>query len=361
MEQVARRKNNFNLLRMLAAIAVLVSHAYSLSLGLGTTEPLDHALGMSLGVLAVLTFFAISGYFISQSFDTKRSLVEFATARVLRLYPGLFVALFLSAFILGPIFTTLHYVDYITNQATMLYVPRNIVLWPLQDYLPGVFDSNPYPTAINGSLWSLAYEVACYVMVAVVMTLSQSSHRRFFTVFLIAFVVFYLATIPVLRSHSQGLTILRNMHLVMLPFVIGMSLFEFRKVVPLRIAVLIVLSIAAIASYKHWWFHEIFVITWSYGVFYIGFSELPLVMSYNKMGDYSYGTYIYGFPVQQAVASVSGGCTPLVMMIWSLPLTILLAVLSWHLIEQRALAQRSIWSQFFSQQGARHSHDAERA
>ena len=79
------RDNNFNLLRILAAGAVLVSHAYPISLGPGTPEPLYHTLGMTLGTLAVLTFFAISGYFISRSFHSRSSVLDFVVARMLNL------------------------------------------------------------------------------------------------------------------------------------------------------------------------------------------------------------------------------------------------------------------------------------
>ena len=101
------RDNNFNLLRMAAATAVLVSHAYPLSLGDGVAEPLLHYLGMDLGTLAVYMFFAISGYFVTQSFHKNSGLIEFCIARIFRIYPALFVALLLTVGLLGPIFTTL--------------------------------------------------------------------------------------------------------------------------------------------------------------------------------------------------------------------------------------------------------------
>src|ERR1700722_5394146 len=220
-KEAGGRDNNFNLLRILAAIAVLVSHAHPIAFGQGTTEPLEDLLGMSLGTLAVLTFFAISGYFISQSFQNKRSALEFAIARGLRVFPGLLVVLLLTVFLLGPIFTELDLVEYFSNRETILYIPRNLRLWPLQYDLPGVFDKNPLPKAINGSLWSLAYEVACYVMVAVVGTIGFASNCHRFAVFLIAYATFYVAALPILHSHIEHLTILRNVHLLSLPFVIG--------------------------------------------------------------------------------------------------------------------------------------------
>jgi len=327
---------------MLAATAVLVSHAYPLALGEGTPEPLYSTLGMSLGTLAVLTFFATSGYFISKSFYNKRSHFDFVIARILRIYPGLFVVLLISVAILGPIFTKLNLIEYFSSRETLLYIPRNIRLWPLQYDLPGVFNDNPYPNAVNGSLWTLIYEVACYAMVAIVATLSKANNRRGFIVFLIAFAAFYIAALPTLNNHPHELTTLRNIHHLALPFVLGMALFEFRKIAPLRLDVATALIVASIVSYGYPWFRELFILAWSYGIFYLGFLESKRLMAYNNLGDYSYGAYIYGFPVQQIVASLCKGCTPLVMMAWSVPITILLAMLSWHFVEERALAQRSI-------------------
>jgi peptidoglycan/LPS O-acetylase OafA/YrhL len=340
------RDNSFNLLRIIAAIAVLVSHAYPIAVGSGTTEPLEDILGLSLGTLAVLTFFAISGYFISQSFQNKPSVIDFAIARGLRVFPGLLLVLLLTVFILGPIFTKFDLKEYFSNRETILYIPHNLRLWPLQYDLPGVFDENPTPKAINGSLWSLAYEVACYVMVAVVGTLGFASNSRRFAGFLIAYATFYLAALAVLRSHIDHLTILRNVHDLSLPFVIGMTLFHFREQIPLRLTPLVVLIVSSTVSYGRPWFHELFVLTWAYGIFYLGFLKFKPLFAYNRLGDYSYGTYIYAYPVEQVIAALFKGSFPIVIITLSLPSTILLAFLSWHLVEERALAKRStaaIW------------------
>jgi peptidoglycan/LPS O-acetylase OafA/YrhL len=337
----AGRENNFNLLRVIAAGAVLVSHAYPISSGPETPEPLARVLGMNLGTLAVLTFFAISGYFISQSFHNRRSVIEFAAARALRIYPGLLAVLVLTVFVLGPVFTTIDLSDYFLDRETLFYIPKNLLLWPLQYELPGVFEDNAYPGAINGSLWTLVYEVACYVMVAVVGMLGLARNGRRFTGFLLAYVIWYVAVIPLLHSNFNHLTNLRNLHLLALPFVMGMTLFQFRQWFPLRFPILMLLGVASAISYRSLWFHELFILTWSYGIFYIGFLRYEPLLAYNRLGDYSYGMYIYGFPVQQAISAVYSGCTPAVMMIWSMPLTLVLSIVSWHCIEERALAQRS--------------------
>jgi peptidoglycan/LPS O-acetylase OafA/YrhL len=333
------RDNNFNLLRIVAAGAVLVSHAYPISLGPDTPEPLDRVLGMSLGTLAVLTFFAISGYFISQSYYNKRSIVDFVVARALRIFPGLITVLILTVLILGPAFTKYSLAAYFSDHETLLYIPRNLRLWPMQYALPGVFVDNAFPEIINGSLWTLAYEVVCYTMVAVVgMLVSVLNHRRFIG-FLVAYAVCYVVVFQLLNSNHAHF--LQKPQLLSFPFVIGMALFQFRKQVPLRLPILVVLGTASVISYGNPLFHELFVLAWSYGVFYLGFLRYQRLLAYNRLGDYSYGMYIYAFPVGQIIAALYKGCTPAVMIASSLPLTLLFAILSWHFIEERALAQRS--------------------
>ncbi len=337
---VTDRENNFNLLRIAAAGAVLVSHAYPICLGPGSVEPLDRLLGMSLGTLAVTAFFAISGYFISQSFQNRRSVVEFLASRVLRIYPGLLAVLLLTTILLGPAFTRIDLAYYFSDQRTLLYVPNNLRLWRLQYELPGVFSNNPYPGVVNGSLWTLAYEVACYTIVAIVGKLGLTSNNVRFAWFLATYATFYIAALPVLGDPDH-LILVKNVHLLSLPFLIGMTLFQFRQKIRFNFRTLSALFAASMISYHSPWFHEIFLFAWSYTILYLGFFKCKPLLIYNRLGDYSYGMYIYAFPVEQAVAALYGGCTPITMIALSLPPTLALATFSWHFVEKRALARRA--------------------
>jgi peptidoglycan/LPS O-acetylase OafA/YrhL len=339
--RIVDRENNFNLLRILAAGAVLVSHSYPICLGPSSLEPLEHALGISLGTLSVITFFSISGYFISQSFHSRHSIVEFAAARALRIYPGLLVVLLLTVLVLGPFFTKIDLALYFSDRDTLLYVPRNLRLWRLQYELPGVFDDNPYPGAINGSLWSLGYEVICYIMVAAVGRLGLAVNSVRFAWFLTAYAACYVATLPIVRSnYSDHLMILRDIHQLSLPFLIGMALFQFRHRIPLNVVTLSTLLAASMISYRCPWFHELFLLGWCYAVLYLGFLKYKPLLIYNRLGDYSYGMYIYAFPVEQAISALHKGCSPAVMMVLSLPATLAFAIFSWHFVEKPALVQR---------------------
>ena len=156
------RDNAFDTIRLIAALLVIVSHAFPLTGNLD--DPLDWLSGgqASLGHLAVCIFFLISGYLIPASLD-RGTLVRFARKRALRIMPGLVAAVLVCAFILGPLVTAMPRSEYCGAYTTWTFL-GNAAFLPVGFELPGVFTGNPSPNA-NGSLWSLNYEVACYVMV----------------------------------------------------------------------------------------------------------------------------------------------------------------------------------------------------
>jgi peptidoglycan/LPS O-acetylase OafA/YrhL len=336
------RANNFNLLRMIAATAVLISHAYPLTLGAGAIEPLEDSLRMPLGTLAVCSFFVISGYFISQSFERKQDILEFFAARILRIYPALLAALLITVFFLGPSFTKLRLDAYFLQPKTLLYVPWNLTLLKLQDELPGVFEGNPYPQAINGSLWTLVYEAGCYAIVVGVGICGLTTTARRFTAFLIAYCLVY-TTVAALHLHHLRLLLI---HQLTLPFVIGMAFFQYRRFLSFRLYVLVPMSILTFFSKEYPWFTEVFIFTWCYGLFYVGFLTFIPLLWYNSLGDYSYGMYIYAFPIEQIFARLLPERAPISLMAWAFPPTLVLAVASWHLIERRANAKRGDMTAF---------------
>jgi peptidoglycan/LPS O-acetylase OafA/YrhL len=345
------RANNFNLMRMAAASAVLISHAYPLARGPQAVEPLAGTIGMSLGTLAVITFFAISGYFIFQSLDRSQTILDFFVARILRIYPGLIVAVTLAALVLGPIVTKLKTGIYFGHIDTYVYIPRNLSLFCLQYDLPGVFTDNPLRGAVNGSLWTLFYEAGCYGMVACVGISGFALNGRRFGCFLTLCALSY-ASIFWLDYHYKILSysqFLRDSYTFVPPFIIGMSIYYFRGKLPLKFSLASAGMIVTIFSYGRPWFREVFVISWSYSLFYMGFLRSTALLIYNRIGDYSYGLYIYAFPVEQVGAALFKESTPVELIVFSFPATLLLAVLSWHLLEKRALLLRATASEWARQ------------
>ncbi|MFJ3486649.1 acyltransferase family protein [Pseudomonas sp. NPDC090202] len=337
----SRRNNNFNLIRMLAATAVLISHSYPLALGTGAVEPLSSWLGISLGELAVITFFCVSGFFISLSRDRAPSNLDFFSARFLRIYPGLALVLLLSAFVVGPIFTTLGTAEYLRSGSIYSYLSNNLMLFNMKFQLPGVFEDNPYP-GINGSLWTLFYEVTLYILVGGLGAFAFYERGRRFTFFLLIYALSYIAFKLVLANT----TLLSDLHRAQfffnwsLPFVLGMALYRYRQHIQHRVLWLLPLTALAAWSYQKPYFFECFVLAWTYLVFYLGFASNRLIDRYNQLGDYSYGVYIYAFPVQEILAHELKGIGPISMMLLAFPVVLIAAICSWHFIEKPAMARR---------------------
>ncbi len=341
------RDNNFNLIRMVAASMVLVSHAYPIALGAGTSEPLSTLLGVKLGTLAVYVFFAISGFLIAQSLDRSSSVTRFLIARVLRIFPALFVMLMLTALVLGPIFTSLHLDEYFSSGAAVRYVLHNLSLAFLMYDLPGVFDANPYGPAINGSLWTLVYEVICYLGVLAIGMAGAFRTRAVMAVALAFFAAGYAITV----TRPAGIPIperLTNLADLGLPFALGSAFYAWRDRLPLNWGIGLALAAGAALLAGTALFHEALIVAVSYWVFLLGYLPGGAIRAYNRLGDYSYGVYIFAFPMQQVMAALFSPMSPALNMALAAPATLFLAVLSWHLVEKPALAVKQPLAQRLS-------------
>lgn len=325
------RDNNFNLIRMIAASGVLFSHAFTISLGAAANEPFTGIFqGKSLGSVCVLIFFAVSGFFIAKSFDRRHSLFAFAKARVLRIFPGLAVVLLLTILVMG-LFVTQAPAERFWSAAPS-YFYRNMGLFSLRYGLPGVFVDHPVPSGINGSLWTLSYEVLCYLGVVICGLLGLFQRRGLFALGLVAFVLFYGVTMFV-DVHPR----ISTLAYLALPFAAGMSFYVWRD--HILMSGWIGLGLAAISTLLH--STEFFIpamsVTVAYLTFLAGFVRNNWLLRYNKFGDYSYGMYIYAFPIQQ-MAVWFGITVPWMNMAFAFPLALVFAVLSWHLVEKPALS-----------------------
>jgi peptidoglycan/LPS O-acetylase OafA/YrhL len=336
----AGRNNNFNLLRLMAAGAVIVSHSYPLSLGKGTLEPLEDSLGFTLGGAAVEAFFAISGFFIAQSFDRCGSLLDFLAARVLRLVPALAVVSILLAGIVGPLVSTLDARGYYASPDVWWYVPRAVSIFWRQDTLPGVFAADPYPNIVNGPLWTLAYEVLCYSALVTAGVCGLLNKRRF-PIFIGLYAAFYLSAHFLMRYVD-----LSTYSAMGFPFVIGMTVYVYRDVILLRAWIFaLMFGVAAALSVLHVAVVPAWAAVISYGCFYFGFARIPALLAYNRLGDYSYGLYIYGWPVQQIAAQFIPDLRPVGLMCITFGVAIPCAMASWRLVERPALRLRNSFAE----------------
>ena len=338
IDHLSGRDNNLNLIRVIAASAVLVSHAFPIALGAGAAEPLDEIAGVSLGWLAVAVFFSLSGLLIANSFDRRKGWSQFVLARILRLFPALLVVLVLTA-IMGLALTSLSTSAYLSSFETWTYVPRNLSLALLQYSLPGVFESDAYPGAINGSLWTLFYEVVCYSLLFLAGVLGILRSKWLVTA-LVAVIgtgfIFCLHTEP----PSDGLaTRIYTLIRLSFPFSLGVLVFVWREKFAFDLRIAAALWGVCVVLLDTIYTPFFFMVALVYTVAWFGFVPKGRMLEYNRLGDYSYGIYIYAFPLQQLMAHLFPEAGPFSNMALAIVPTVILAVLSWHLIEKRALAQ----------------------
>lgn len=333
-------ENNFNLLRILAATGVLVSHAFPLSLGSDALEPFETVLkGENLGRVCVFVFFAVSGFFISLSYAKQSNPMNFALARALRILPGLYFMLLatvgLAALVKVGVVDSVFWAavpGYLASQATMDF-GEWLGVAPSISGLPGVFEDNPLRNTINGSLWSLSQEVICYAGVLCCGLLGILKQKKLFAVLVIVCTMGYIARLIAL---DQGFPLpyqVLTLVYVGFPFVLGMAFFVWSDQVVLSKWIALCLALLAVFAWPTPLFLPAFVVALSYTVFLFGFAYHPFLARYNRLGDYSYGVYIYAFPIQQGIA-MAGVDDPITNILVATPLVLVCAIFSWHVIEK---------------------------
>ncbi len=321
-------------MRLVAAGSVIFSHAFLLGEGTQDPEPLIRLTGGQtvLGVVGVFVFFTISGFLVTQSFETTRAPLHFLAKRALRIYPGLLPCLFLSAFALGPWMTNLPAADYFRDPAPYFYIISNLSMVMPTHTLPGVsFSDFSAGGVIDGPLWTLPCEVAMYLMVFALGIL-RLLHLRVMA----ALIAMGLAGIWFDTASSEYFI---GSALWLLPFfAVGMALYRLRDKGIFRPSLALIAAAGLAISVPLHAFILFFPICGGYLIIYLALNRrLPIVKA-ARFGDLSYGLYIYGWPVEQVLVRLNGGSMGWASLFaLSLPITAAIAFLSWHLIEARAL------------------------
>ncbi len=328
------RDNNLNLIRMLAALAVLVSHAWPITMGPDAAQPLRELVGFELGTMAVFAFFAISGFLVTRSFERQPSIRTWVLARMLRIFPALLVVLLLTALVLGPAVTSLTWRDYFSDPSVFSYVLKNLLLVAPQHTLPGVFEATPRGPEINGSLWTLHYEVLCYGMVLAMGVAGAFRSPRALAIVVGVYALANASAVILSVALPDGFWFFRQLAA---PFACGVAFYFARNGLPLTPLLLLALATATYAAQRTPLYEPLFVLTLAYGVFLLAYLPRGWIRQYNRLGDYSYGIYIYAFPVQQWVAHSLGPMSPVQNALVTVPFVLVLAWLSWNLVEKPAL------------------------
>ncbi len=307
----------------------------------------------------VPAFFALSGFLVASSLQ-RNDLPSFLTLRALRIFPALFVEVVLSALILGPLITTVPLSEYFSSQMFRDYFLN--VLGDIHYYLPGVFDNPPSPKWVNIQLWTVPFELKCYIGLSL-LALARMHKRPVLYMALVIVVsvgafayglishYFYSGTgrpsgsvgpighglIPhhffSLPGHPPG-------SFLILSFLFGVGLYNLRDRIPFRRSYFMIAAVPAYVFLSHGVTAYLALLPLSYVTVFLGLCEPPrtaIVLG----ADYSYGMYLYGFPIQQTIAYLLPNTRIwYVNFVLSVIVAACFAAFSWHAIEKHVLARK---------------------
>ncbi len=332
----------FDFLRLMLALLILFWHCFALSYGVDWSIRVLHGPFRLFIFTLVPSFFALSGFLVAGSLMRIDKLHVFLLFRVLRILPALVVETLLSAFVLGAWATIYPLRDYFKSPQFMAYMLN--ILGFVQFQLPGVFEHNPWPNYVNFSLWTLPAELSCYILLSVLMLAGIAKER----VLLLA--IFLLLTLGCAGADIFGFITYTSSDVLSRPvlvscFAAGNLFYLWGDRIRLN-PFLMVLSIAcySLTTYYLYPFMSLLgSLSIAYITIYVGLHRIPKI-SFLGRGDYSYGIYLYSYPIQQTVVWLFPNLREFYFVFFiAAPFTILFAMFSWHCIEKPVLSLRKIF------------------
>jgi len=341
----AGHANNFDSLRLIFAVLVILSHSFPLGIGSNDWEPLSvltHG-QITFGNISVWAFFVISGFLITQSWQRSPKIGKFLKRRIGRIYPGFTVAALVTALFVVPIAADPSTYVPISLQSFVIDTLRLLNL-----ETPHVFVHNPTYFALNGSLWSVQYEFWCYLGI-LALGLTGLLRQRWFVAALLAITVGLHLTMAITGWAPSG-NILGQIFgyppiwATVLPFYLAGTLFYLyggEKLLSRRW--MIAAAVILIASnFVPNGFSVTMPTCGAYLLMGLAYARWLNPLNLARFGDFSYGTYLYAFPIQQLLVMYQGGhVSPWLLFLEATPLTLIAGAISWHLVEKHFLLRSS--------------------
>lgn len=337
MTETGGRTTGFDALRVALSIAVLCWHSILTSYGAHAEVPIWTSPLRALPSFILPTFFALSGFLVAGSLLRTKSISGFVTLRVLRIVPALSVEVFLSALVLGPLLTTATLDKYFLDPKLHIYF-LNSIGW-IHFKLPGLFLENPCPDIVNLSLWTVPWELECYMALVVLAVIGAAWRPRLF-LYLVVIANVLLPIRAVLDGHLQRELRPPSGGVLVLCFLAGVSIHLLKSHIKLNgwsFFVALVASLIFLAHTKTVYFLPFPI---AYMTVYLGLRDVPKLPVFSG-GDYSYGIYLYAFPMQQAFAYLFPSYRHWWLnILFALPASLACAMLSWKFVEKPMLRYR---------------------
>ena len=326
------RRNGFTGLRLALALAVVVSHAFSVATGAPGDEPLARLTGYTLGEHAVNGFFAVSGFLVTMSCD-RRGIRDYALARSLRILPGLVAATLVVSLGLGAALTRLPVSEYLRDPGLWSFIRGTLTTFKSNAALPGLFLDNPYRSPL-GTVWTLKYEVLCYLGVLAAGA-AGLLRRRWSALLLTGGLAVALVAVEAANpALPKGLE--TGLRLPMI-FAGGAALYLWRERVRLWLWPLLALALACALAQGTILYRTLLFLGETYGALWLCLAPFLARPVLDPPADLSYGTYLYGWPIQQSLHALWPEASATLLLGPALALTAIAAAASWYAVEAPAL------------------------
>jgi peptidoglycan/LPS O-acetylase OafA/YrhL len=255
--------------------------------------------------------------------------------------PALIASVLLCVFVVGLFMTSRAAHSYLASGDVKHFLAYNLLLLnnPSTQFLPGVFEHNPYDRVVNGSLWTLPWEALMYLSLAGLSVIGLLQRRGLvaigFAVVFVAFCASREGRLPDVKYLPLAVAFLSFFYLGVLAWLYRDRIAVSRTTLIVSVVLLVIAlvlfksSVAARSAYP---------LLLAYSA--LGLALVPggAIRAFNRVGDYSYGIYVYGFPLQQALMAVNPGLTPALLFAYGMFFTLMLAIPSWHLLERPMLS-----------------------
>lgn len=331
-----RDANSFGLVRLWAALAVVVSHAFVLASGDRFDEPVRALTGWKLGDLAVAVFFIMSGLVIAASLERTASIPRFLWARALRIVPAVAVYAIVFGLLIAPVISSRPAIEVLASPDLAAFLLRTLTFAPGNPTLPGVFETTPLPGIVNEPLWTVKYEILCYLALAACgFLVARWGRIALLAAACVVIALHVLTTIVVPVVLDGTLQHLRHFGLC---YAAGVAAYVLADRIPLAGTILAAILAVSLFAFGSRVGDLALVALLGYGALWLGARNWGRWSAFAARTDLSYGIYVFGWPVGQIIAGAFPGIGWLPLLMLNLALVIPLALLSWELVERPALS-----------------------
>ncbi len=335
---LGKASNNFQLLRFLTALTVAATHCLWVIYGEFPQAqwPLD--ILMQISHCGICIFFGLSGYLITASLIKRPNLLRYSVSRLLRLCPLLCLVAILTAFVLGPLISSASFAHYYSDWRLWAYVPATTLAYPDMT-LPGVFTTLPDANEVNISIWTLRYELTAYGIMGLIAGLGLLT-SRFLWVWVMLALVGYGAVSFTTNLRTE-IAFIDHGSRFGFAFLIGLILFRFQNKIPLNLLGVSLVIGLAVATNHSPYMEPFRILALTYTAIWFGLKPKGFIRAYNNVGDYSYGIFVFHWPIAQTILQLQPEITYLELVYTALPLSLGLAVITWHGVEAPFLRSKT--------------------